>query len=319
LLALVVWVSTPAHVGMLVTIDPDLRKGPDEWIAFNNKVVDAAYGIVPGAEERIVWQEPGERTEYAVVYLHGFSATRQEIAPIPEQVAARLGANLYEARLSGHGLKSEALQGVTAERWISDGNSALAIGAALGDKIILISTSTGGTLSLAMLDNAKMQQVDTLVMVSPNIEPADPKAQWLTRPAGALLGWLATGGERSWEAHNDLQERYWTTTVPVSANIEVMRLVDYAKQKWPASIAQNVLMIISPHDQVVSTQAARDAFAGLAAPRKRLVEVDEFSEASNHVIAGDIMWPENNERFIAEIVDFVSGARSHPTLSTAPE
>lgn len=193
------------------------------------------------------------------------------------------------------------------------------LGAALGEKIVLISTSTGASLSLALLKHPNMSKVETLVIVSPNVEPANPKAKWLTRPGGPLIGQLLTGGERSWKAYNELQERYWTTTVPISASVEVMRLVNYANQQWPANIVQNLLMIISPHDQVVRPEAARAAFAGLDAPRKRLVEITEVSEASNHVIAGDIMWPENNDRFVAEIVTFVRGSMSHPATSAAPE
>lgn len=318
-LVIAMWISTPARVDFVVTIDPDLRDGPDARVAWNNKIVDAGFGIVPGTEERIVWREPGQRTEYAVVYLHGFSASRQEIAPVPELVAERLGANLFEARLHGHGLLTERLQDVTAEDWILDANTALAIGAALGEKIILISTSTGGTLSLALLDHPNMANVDTLVMLSPNIEPANPNAKWLTRPGGALLALIVTGGTRSWDAYNELQERYWTTTVPIAANVEVMRLVDYANQKWPANIEQNLLVFVSSHDQVVKPAAGRAAFAALDARRKQLVEISEFSEASNHVIVGDILWPENNERFINEIVDFVRDSRSRPGPSTAPE
>lgn len=318
-LAIAVWVSTPAPVAAVDTIDPDLRDGPDALVDRNNRVVNSVVGIVPGTEARIVWREPGQRTEYAVVYLHGFSASRQEIAPVPERVAERLGANLFEARLDGHGLLSESLHNVTAEGWIFDGNAALAIGAALGEKIILISTSTGGTLSLALLDHPNMAKVDTLVMLSPNIEPTNPNAKWLTRPGGALLAWIVTGGARSWDAYNELQERYWTTTIPITANIEVMRLVDHANQKWPASIDQNLLVFVSPHDQVVKPAAGRTAFAALDAPRKQLIEISEVSEASNHVIVGDILWPENNERFISEIVSFVRDSKSLPRISSAPE
>ena len=39
--------------------------------------------IVPNTEKTIIWaSEPGQKTDIAVVYLHGFSATRQETAPL---------------------------------------------------------------------------------------------------------------------------------------------------------------------------------------------------------------------------------------------
>ncbi|MDD4273595.1 MAG: hypothetical protein PHG14_07705 [Desulfobacter postgatei] len=37
------------------------------------------------------------------VYIHGFSATRKETAPLSDLVAKTLNANLFYTRLSGHG------------------------------------------------------------------------------------------------------------------------------------------------------------------------------------------------------------------------
>jgi hypothetical protein len=70
--------------------------------------------LIPGTEERVT-RVSDDRTEWVVVALHGFSATRQETAPLAEIVASRLGANLFEARLAGHGLTENALRGVKAE------------------------------------------------------------------------------------------------------------------------------------------------------------------------------------------------------------
>jgi len=57
--------------------------------------------IVPGAEKTIVWAHPDRRrTPLAVVYLHGYTATRQEVAPLCDQLAAALGANLFYTRLA---------------------------------------------------------------------------------------------------------------------------------------------------------------------------------------------------------------------------
>ena len=67
-------------------------------------------GITPGTEKRILWAgAAGARTDWAVVYLHGFSATSEEIRPVPDRVAAGLGANLYFTRLAGYGLATAVL------------------------------------------------------------------------------------------------------------------------------------------------------------------------------------------------------------------
>jgi hypothetical protein len=60
--------------------------------------------ITPGAEKTIVWAHPNQRqTDLAIIYLHGYSATRQETAPLSDQLARQLEANLFYTRLSGHG------------------------------------------------------------------------------------------------------------------------------------------------------------------------------------------------------------------------
>jgi nitrous oxide reductase accessory protein NosL len=47
-------------------------------------------------QKRIVWfNKPEEKTEISVVYVHGFSATLQELRPFPDNVASGLKANLF--------------------------------------------------------------------------------------------------------------------------------------------------------------------------------------------------------------------------------
>lgn len=104
-------------------------------------------GMTRGVEKRILWMgQSGDQTEFAVVYLHGFSATSEEIRPVPDLVAKALGANLYYARYAGHGLPGNQLAGPTAQDWIDDTAEALAIGRRIGRKVIVIATSTGGTM-----------------------------------------------------------------------------------------------------------------------------------------------------------------------------
>ena len=156
-----------------------------------------------------------------------------------------------------------------------------------------------------MLGHPLMARVDTLAMISPNLMPADPAAAWLTRPAGPLLARLVAGETRSWSAHNALQERYWTTSYPTAAVVEVMRLVDRASARLPATIDQRVIMLVSPRDRVVSAEAARAAYDRIDAPDKRWVEIDTVGDPSSHVLAGDILSPETTRDVAERIVAFI--------------
>ena len=302
----VAYLSTPpALVGAATA--PELPDDIDTYLAETERQVAARYELVPDTEKRVTWYDkPGVRTAYAVVNLHGFSATRQETAPLAELVAESLAANLFETRLSGHGHSEQPMHAVRAEHWLADTAEALAIGARLGEKIVVIGTSTGGTLALAVSDHETAAAVSDIVLISPNLRPRDGNATWLTRPAGSLIARFVVGDTRSWEAHNELQARYWSTTYPIEAIVEVMRLVDAVNAELPMQLRQNLLVLQSPDDQVVSPDATRQAFEKISAPRKQLIEIEDAEDPSRHVLAGDILAPGSTSRIAATIVNFIS-------------
>jgi esterase/lipase len=303
-LAALLWWSTPPalHPYSRVPVLPD---DLDAWLDASERQVDAAFGLLPDTAKRIRWADGRQQTEYAVVYLHGFSATRQETAPLAELVADALGANLFETRLSGHGYLRDGLVDVQAEAWLADGAEALAIAQRLGERTIVIATSTGASIVAAMLDHPGMATVDTIVMVSPNFAPQGAGAAWLTRPAGPLLARLVIGEYRSWETDNAAQMHFWTTHYPVATIIEVMRLVNLANRQLPASIPQRLLMFYDPQDSVVSVQAALQAFAATDARMKTAIAVADSGDPSHHVLAGDILSPATTEDIAATIVEFI--------------
>ena len=94
---------------------------------------EAEAAPLPGTEALVAWAgEPGHQTDVALVYLHGFSASRQEIAPVIERVAEARGANVFFTRLTGHGLDGAGLAAASLDDWLTDSRRALEIGARLG-------------------------------------------------------------------------------------------------------------------------------------------------------------------------------------------
>lgn len=294
LLTTTMWLLTPARLEPLNSETPPILP-----------ITAPTEGLIPDTESRIVWADGEARTSWSVVNLHGFSATRQETAPLAETVASMLNANLYEARLTGHGRVEQPLAGVRAEDWLQDAADALASGAAIGDKIVVIGTSTGATLAAAMLDHDLAKHIDTLVMISPNFEPRDPGARWLTRPAGPLLARLTVGDTRCWEPRDELQERFWSTCYPTAAAVEMMRLVDRANRLLPADIPQRLLMFYSRGDMVISPKAALDVFNATASPQKAAMEITDSEDPSQHVLAGDILSPTTTQAVADAIVSFI--------------
>jgi alpha-beta hydrolase superfamily lysophospholipase len=280
---------------------------PQSYLAAEEAKIRSRFGITPGAEKRVVWaQEAGQRSDYAVIYLHGFSATRQEIAPVPELVAKALGANLFETRLAGHGREREPMAGVRAEQWLDDGVEALRIGRALGDRLILMGTSTGATIALAMTRQPDFQYVDSLILVSPNFGPAAAGADMATGPYGPQLTRLFGGEVREWQAANERQETYWDTRYPTAAVVEMMRLVALANKLTPEAEVHKALLIYSPRDDVVSVPKLLEGFRALPAERKQIEVVENPDSLSAHVLTGDILAPGTSAGTARLISDFIA-------------
>ena len=304
------WLSKPPPLSAPDAATPQAAIGgdPEAYLRRVEQRVDERVGLVPGAEKRIRWAAaPGQRSEYAIVYLHGFSATRQEIAPVPERVADALGANLFETRLRGHGRRQRALADVRAEDWIEDGLEALAIGRQLGDRLIIIGTSTGASLAVALASHPDFEAVASLVLLSPNFGPSAGGSRLLTAPFAALTIRVLLGAERSWDASNDDQALYWSTRYPSASLIQMMRLVDLAWKQTPLARVDNALLIYSPQDQVVSVDRLRAGFELLPASR-RAVQVFDGGGESHHVLVGDILSPQNTDAAVALISEFLGAA-----------
>jgi len=286
---------------------PAINGDLDAWLAEKEKVANATEAIIPETEKRIRWYQDRKdtKTRYSIVYLHGFSATRQEIAPVGAMAADALQANLFETRLTGHGHLQHPLENMQAEDWLTDAAEALTIGARIGEKVLVMGTSTGATLALAMADHPSFEAVSSLILFSPNFATRDKNAEYLTWPGGPQLAYLVAGQTRSWTAQNELQGRYWSTTYPMAAVIEMMRLVKYVRGKLPMHLEQSVLTIYSPADTVVDVDWIVRGFELLDSPRKQLIEIPGSEDASNHILAGDIMAPENNVMVTDKIVSFV--------------
>src|SRR6185437_16092588 len=152
------------------------------------RIMESWHHLKPDNEARIVWADSTKRkTRYAIVYLHGFSASQGEGGPVHRYIASRYGCNLYLSRLAEHGIDTtDAMAGLTADEYWESAKQALAIGRQLGDSVILMGTSTGGTQAL-QLAAAFPNQVAALVLMSPNIAINDPNA-WVTNQHWGLAG-----------------------------------------------------------------------------------------------------------------------------------
>ncbi|SLN50922.1 Thermostable monoacylglycerol lipase [Roseivivax jejudonensis] len=308
-LALVLIVSLMAVLGTRTPrVDPvefdaeTLGADLDAYLAEREAAFD---DIVPGTEKRILWAgEPEARTEWAVIYLHGFSATSEEVRPLPDRVAEALGANLFFTRLAGHGRDGAAMAGPRVSDWMADVAEAMAIGRRIGDRVLVIGTSTGGTLAtLAAADPDLSRDMAGLALISPNYRVNNPAARILTWPGVRWWGPLVAGEKRGFTPVNDRQARYWTERYPTVAVLPMARSVAAARGLDHATIEVPALFLFADEDQVVDADATRTVAAAWGGP-SAMHEVTPGPDADPyaHVLAGDILSPNLTEPLTARIV-----------------
>lgn len=180
-------------------------------------------------EAKIIFADDSlkNKTEWSLVYIHGFSASEKEGDPINREFAKRYGMNLYLARMSDHGIDTtEALMNMTADRLWKTAKDALAVGEQLGNKVILMSTSTGGTLSL-LLASKYPDKVSALINYSPNIRINDPAAFLLNDPWGLQIARLVKGSDYNITGpEDDETAKYWNNKYRLEAVINLQQLVE---------------------------------------------------------------------------------------------
>lgn len=189
--------------------------------------VESRHRLKPDNDARIVWADSGRaRTRYAVVYLHGFSASWMEGEPVHSRFAREFGCNLYLARLADHGIDTtDALYYFTADRAWESAKHALSVGEQLGEKVILMGTSTGATLAL-MLAARYPERVHALVNLSPNIAINDPAAFILNNPWGRWIARAVIGGDTRETDASPETARYWNKSYRIESLVQLQELLE---------------------------------------------------------------------------------------------
>jgi esterase/lipase len=265
-------------------------------------------GVIEGTEKRIVFSSESRprRTKYSVLYIHGYSASRREISPVPENIAQSLHANLFSTRLTGHGIDGETLAQSKPNDWLYDTAEAWQVARALGEKVIVISTSTGGTLStwLAQQEDVK-PHLAAMVMVSPNYQPYHWAAPMFVWPWARVWMPLVSGDTHGWVPSSDDGEKYWTYRYPITAIHGLTALVKAVSASRVESIEVPTLFLYSDFDKVVKARATDDIVRRWGAPIKHRIAVPAKPNDNNHVVTGDIVRPETTEQFTSEILVFL--------------
>jgi pimeloyl-ACP methyl ester carboxylesterase len=259
------------------------------------KLNESQRPLKPDNEARIVWFDSShKKTEYAIVYLHGFSASQEEGDPVHMNIAKKFGCNLYLSRLAEHGIDTtEPMYNITPDKYWESAKQALAIGQQLGEKVILMGTSTGGTNAL-QLAAAYPDKIHSLLLMSPNIAINNEKAWLLNNPWGLHIAKAVQGSDHVLSKdQRDIYKKYWYSRYPLKAATELQELLETSMtDETFKKIKQPLLMLYyykdeQNQDAVVSVPAMLKMFDAIQTPSS-LKFKKAIPTAGDHVIGSYI-------------------------------
>lgn len=273
-------------------LSPKLPIVTDNLSEINNLILqdNENKNIREGNHSRVIWADSvTTKTEYAVVYLHGFSASPAENESLYTNFASRYKTNLYAPRLYKHGLNDkEPLLDFTAEGYLESAKKGLAIGQKMGEKVILICTSTGATAGLYLAANHP--KIHALILISPNIDVYDTNSNLITKPWGEQILKAVYGGNyQTWEPPNGA-DQFWYGTYRVEAMIQLKALIQSTMTK------ENFEKIKQPffmgyyykneeeQDKTVSVKRMLEMFDQTSTPSNLKIK-KTFPDAKNHSLA----------------------------------
>lgn len=255
---------------------------------------ESKHKLKPDNEARIVWADSSKKkTEYAIVYVHGFSASQEEGDPVHENFAKKFGCNLYLTRMADHGIDTvDQMINFTPDRWWASSKEALAIGKVIGEKVIIMSTSTGGTMGL-ILAAQYPQDVYALMNMSPNIALSNPKAWLANNPWGLQIARLVIGGKSTTSKPDSLTDKYWYRSYRLEAVSQLEELLEekmtsetFQKVKCP-SVSVYYYKNEQEQDPTVKVSAMKEMNAQLGTPDDMKVMV-AVPNAGTHRIGSRI-------------------------------
>lgn len=281
---------------------------------------ESSYSLKPGTEAKIIWNSASgpQKTEYAIVYLHGFRASHPEGHPVHRQLAEHFGYNLFLSRMEEHGIESSLpLLELTEEKLLRSAHFALEIGRRIGEKVIVMGTSTGGSLGLYLASKRSYQKdITALILYSPLIRFYGTKEKLLTHPLARSFLKVVPGKKHLIKTKTTFaEEKIWNSSYALQGALALGSFVQhYMKHDLYKNITCPVFAgyyFRNKHerDEVVSVSAIKKMVSGLGT-RTQFVNITNFPSAKSHVICNSLVSKAVNE-VIAESKKFLKIVVSH--------
>jgi pimeloyl-ACP methyl ester carboxylesterase len=181
---------------------------------------------------------------------------------------------------------------------VNSAKQAIAVGQAIGHKVIVMGTSTGGTLGLYLASGNP--SIEGLILYAPNIDLLNQQTRMLTYPWGLQIAKAMFGETYSYDNSDNPGRQFWTNTYQLEA-IQGLRLL--LDETMTETTFRNITQPVfagyyykseDEKDNSISIPALLDMMELLATPpnQKRSVA---FPEADAHVICCEYVSKSVNE------------------------
>lgn len=270
---------------------------------------ESTLNLKPGTEARIEWNSGSgyKKTEYSLVYLHGFRASHPEGDPVHRRIAQHFGYNLFLCRLEEHGVVSEyPLLHLTEEKLLSSARFALKMGQQIGQKVILMGTSTGASLALWLTSHKEFKnKISALLLYSPLIRFYGINQQLLMNSFTRSLLSFVPGKKYLVKTRGTTyaEDRIWHNTYALQAALVLGAFVEHHMQNQTFAKVDCPVFTgyyyknKNEHDKVVSVPAIKEMVTKLGT-RTELVTAVNFPEAKSHVICSSLL-----SKCVDEVID----------------
>lgn len=275
-----------------------------------------AVGVPDHKTERLVVKNP-KNDGIAILYIHGFGASRAEGEATGDRLADELAANIYYLRLPGHGLDANAQAAVSFQQYLQTAEEALLMMPKLGRKTVVIGTSTGALVA-TYLGAAHGDKIHALILASPLWDFANKTTRILNFPGGFWLATKVMGTERdaSWKEDPDKRQHpnyynYWLRKQKMAALIplnELRRFVvrdEIIEAIRPPTMTMFYYKDAKHLDDTIDVKKIRELFPRLgkktgSGAKNKMVEIAD----GNHVLLSEFVRTDK-ERIHREILEWL--------------
>ncbi|HET6528010.1 MAG TPA: alpha/beta hydrolase [Balneolaceae bacterium] len=283
---------------------------------------ESKYDLKPDTNAKIVWNSasPHQKTDFSIVYLHGFRASRLEGYPVHQQIAKKFGYNLFLARLEEHGMNTDSpLLHLTEEKLLDSARFAFEIGRRIGKKVILMGTSTGGSLALWLAAQEQLKRsIEALILYSPLIDFYGLREKLLVTNWFRKLLQVVPGKSHIMEKHQTaVENKIWYDSYALQGALALGALVQHHMKKGLFSKIQCPVFTgyyyknFVNQDKVVSVSAIKRMMRQLGSDTE-IIRFTNFPHAQTHVICSSFL-SKAVEQVIIKTGEFVEIVASQAT------